>query len=354
MHGRELNGHFGYVASPLNEETGRYTVTIPALGCSVALKAANLWPAPVQKPPKKELTSQPPKPPSALEVAAAATPPPQPTKLDTKPRHAVTSWEHVATSMALPTPLSSTQQAQLSFAATLAHGLAIAPVRTSNKLTYDPGKNYEKPAYRTAHRTIIWIVGATEAAEGELARSGLLAEPLSQLCPELGRLELYLIGPEMREWSLNPNDALEVHGVPGLMHRVSQHGKLSSGWPDFAVLFDSGLGTTDFAKVDPWLGTLTMLIQTNAAILLTCRNKAEAGLMTQLLAGPYRAVVTVGARANALITEQMVREDGHPAGHAWMMWIQGTDSRSTLQGAIARAEAHVKGLAGQGAEEGLV
>ena len=141
------------------------------------------------------------------------------------------------------------------------------------------------------------------------------------------------------------SQGLEIHAVSGLMHRVSQNGKLSSGWPDIAVLFNSGIGSIEYSKVASWLATLTMLIQTNAAILLTCGSKSEAGLMMRLLAEPYKAVVNLSARENAMITEEMI-SDGLAPGNAWLMWIQGTNSRSTLQGAVARAEDFVKGLAG--------
>ena len=100
--------------------------------------------------------------------------------------------------------LAALAQARLTMAATIAWALTELPAANQAELaTSRHGRD---------GRLLLWIVGARESMEGELARNGHFAEPLARLLPpalSAGGLELVLIGPEMKGWELE----LSPHGT---------------------------------------------------------------------------------------------------------------------------------------------
>jgi hypothetical protein len=195
----------------------------------------------------------------------------------------IQSWDDAAAALGRPEQLTAFQKARLTFAATIAHGLSLLGAREME-------------------RTVIWIIGAREATEGELARNGELAEPLAAMCPSMGQLELWLIGPEMRNWRLEggaprPGDPRTViKAVSGTLHSVGR----AADQPDYVVLFNSGVGTLTWSLVESWLPTLLQLVELNVPLLLTCFNEQEAVGQTALLKEAFAANVLHALRRNPL------------------------------------------------------
>ena len=130
-------------------------------------------------------------------------------------------------------------------------------------------------------RKLLWIIGAREAMEGELARGGWLGEPLAKLCPCSCGWELLLIGPEMQAWELERSVSVDG-GQASSVRIVAHSGTLHSlradavARPDAAVLFNSGIGTLLWPLVETWLPTMVQLLALDVPVLLSCFNAREA------------------------------------------------------------------------------
>ncbi len=148
-------------------------------------------------------------------------------------------------------------------------------------------------------RQLLWLVGSREAMEGELVRGGHLAQPLARLWARADGLEIHLIGPEMKQWSLSlPSDGASpptlVTAVPGTLHEADAREP-----PNAAVLLNSGVGTLLWPLVEPWLPTLALLLRLRCPTLLTCFNSHEAEGEAQVLR-PLGANLILPSRRNAL------------------------------------------------------
>ncbi len=107
----------------------------------------------------------------------------------------------------------------------------------------------------------MWLVGARDECEGELARRGWLAEVLAALCPAAPCFEFVLIGPEMKgDWELGA-----VRSIRGTLHERDVAGR-----PDVAVLINSGIGTLLEPLVTCWLPTLAQLLALDVPLCFTC------------------------------------------------------------------------------------
>ena len=163
-------------------------------------------------------------------------------------------------------------------------------------------------------RLLVWIVGAREAMEGELARGGHLAEPLAALCPPSlasHGLEVVLIGPEMETWEFerqHPTSAttLLVCARSGTLHALDDAslrvGDASMGGrPDLMVLFNSGIGTLLWPLVEGWVPTIALLLSLrDVPLILTCFNAHEAGGEEAVLSGAFKAATVLESRRNPL------------------------------------------------------
>ena len=139
----------------------------------------------------------------------------------------------------------------------------------------------------------LWIVGARESLEGELARSGLLLEVFTALVPAPAGWELTLIGPEMAETSeLRVSGRHVLRSMRGTMHGLLEAGLLDARGPDLAALFNSGMGTLCWPLVEPWLPTAARLLAFDVPLLLTCFHDGESdGEQSLLVSGPFMARV---------------------------------------------------------------
>ena len=202
------------------------------------------------------------------------------------PSGSLDSWEDAFSALPNIAP-SALSRARLTMAASVAHGLRSLPPAQLGALSVRArGRN---------GRVLVWIVGAREAMEGELARGGHLAEPLAALCPPAlasRGLELALIGPEMDTWEFSvPNPiaagapSLLVRGCSGTLHALQPSSAdatvdaaaAAAGPPDVAVLFNSGIGTLLWPLVEGWLPTIAQLLSyRDVPLLLTCFNEHEA------------------------------------------------------------------------------
>jgi hypothetical protein len=239
-----------------------------------------------------------------------------PPRAKPSPPAQIVSWDDVDATLGSE---RCEQRNHLTFAATIAHALSYL------------GK-------RIMPRTVIWIVGACEEVEGQLIRNGDLAEPLAAMCPSLGRLEIWLIGPDMREnWRIERGcsqrgASIVVRALSGTLHAVNAAGN-QSDWPNYVVLFSSGIGTLAWPLVDTWLPTLTQLIQLNIPLLFTCYDEHEAAGQMTLLKEAFDATVSHAPIENPL---------SHESTHRFIMWVQGTSMRSRLQAGIQRGRAFLK------------
>ena len=254
--------------------------------------------------------------PTPAPAAKAPTPAPAPIQAHSARTHALT-WDDISEALGCSVP----ERSKFKVVATIAHALSLIPPRKST-------------------RTTVWLVGASDDVEGALMRNGRLAEPLATLCPSLGRLEFWLIGPAMTKWTLEPpGQNFSVKALPGLLHAVVASGEAASRWPDLALLLNSRIGSLILPQVEPWLPTLTQLIQLNIPLLFTCADAEEARGTTRLLREAYEANVTLAARESGVAPtgEAAGRGDLLPRSNRWLLWIQGTLVRSRLQSGVQRA-----------------
>jgi hypothetical protein len=149
-------------------------------------------------------------------------------------------------------------RARRTVAFTLAHALRMLPLRTRHR----------------SRRLLLWLVGAREAMEGELVRSGLLLPVLAALCPWPAGWEVRLCGPEMQDWELlqeADGAPCRVCAVSGTLHEVAGDGADEAaagrgvaslgGAPDAVALLNSGLGTLILPLVEAWLPSLLLLLR---------------------------------------------------------------------------------------------
>ena len=149
-------------------------------------------------------------------------------------------------------------------------------------------------------RLCIWIVGAREAMEGELARGGNLGEPLARLCPpELlasRGLEIVLIGPEMSPWEVTGNANVLIRSLAGTLHAVK-----ATEQPDLAVLYNSGIGTLLYPLVEQWLPSIAQLLAlSNVPLLLTCFNEHEARGEEAIIGGAFESRTLLESMRNPI------------------------------------------------------
>lgn len=158
------------------------------------------------------------------------------------------------------------------------------------------GEGCPLPSADAGRRRLVWLVGAREEAEGELARAGLLVEVLATLCPWPAGWEVWLCGPEMGSWSREsraPGGApLLVRAASGTLHelvgelgaddsseeQIDDAAKCAAlgGVPDAVALLNSGIGTLILPLVDVWLPTLMLLLRLRRPLLLSCFHSREA------------------------------------------------------------------------------
>eukprot|EP00966_Prymnesium_polylepis_P231046 5346548-Prymnesium_polylepis.1 len=126
-------------------------------------------------------------------------------------------------------------------------------------------------------RLLLWLVGAREPLEGELARQGLLVEILHRLCPHEAGWEVVLIGPEMHTWALPAarGGAGLVRAYTGTLHSLMASDALESEKPDAAVLFNSGIGTLLWPLVEGWLPTMVRRVPRTARCAALCAHCAH-------------------------------------------------------------------------------
>ena len=238
----------------------------------------------------------------------------------------IRSWSDVHDALGHPSSdrMVPLVQAQLTMAASVAHALGLLPEAEQQTLmsAATGGRGH-------GGRFLLWIVGAREAMEGELARAGHLAEPLARLCPHLfGRfgLDVVLIGPEMKNWQLERPAAhasqppLLVRAVSGTLHASSVGGECSidggdgdqggagvsgsggataaSGRPNAIVLFNSGIGTLLWPLVEAWLPSISAMLAMDVPILLTCFNERESEGEQMVLGQGFDTKVLVTPRPN--------------------------------------------------------
>jgi len=175
-------------------------------------------------------------------------------------------------------PDTALRRARLTTAASIAFALGVLP----------PGTVGCGAGRGEGGRLLLWIVGAREAMEGELARRGLLAEPLAALWPPAARhgVELILCGPEMREWGpadQRPPPRPLVRAVSGTLHSRLKDAPALTTEPDAMLLLNSGVGTLLLPLVAPWLPTLAAVLAMRVPCILTCYNASEAAGQEALL-----------------------------------------------------------------------
>ena len=226
------------------------------------------------------------------------------------PQPCLDSWHDAQLALGASTASESVLwKARRSHALTLAHGLQQLPA-----LHALDGKNGGRGRGREG-RWLLWIVGAREEVEGELARQGLLVEVLDRTCPREAGWELLLVGPEMRCWEM---DARAGRGLlrarNGPLHMLCAEGQGET--PNAAVLFNSGIGTLLWPLVEQWLPTVVRLLQMDMPLLCTCFNICERD--------GERAVLerTLGATP---LTEPRRNPFGHPTPIAAL--ARGCDER---------------------------
>ena len=179
-------------------------------------------------------------------------------------------------------------------AATVAHAIELLP----NEHQHFEGRGRDK-------RLLLWIVGAREPMEGELARAGHLAEPIAALCDHIAcrGLELVLIGPEMKEWEMerpassSQRPSLLVRALSATLH-VAMSRETAAAAPDAIVLFNSGIGTLIWPLVEAWLPSISAMLALEVPILLTCFNEREKEGEQMLFGQAFEAHNLLAPRVN--------------------------------------------------------
>mmetsp|Transcript_62772 Transcript_62772/g.177044 ORF Transcript_62772/g.177044 Transcript_62772/m.177044 type:complete len:442 (-) Transcript_62772:29-1354(-) len=151
---------------------------------------------------------------------------------------------------------------------------------------------------------VVWIVGARDIMEGQLALDGnwcLLAD----VFPEL-QWELVLVGPEMEGLgSAVPADGgrgrVFARGVCLKGHELAR--ERAEPPPSFAVCFNSGVGTLALPLVRHWLETLEELLRLGMPVLFTCFSEKEKKGEDFIIREMFKARVLVDFMENPLRPE---------------------------------------------------
>lgn len=147
---------------------------------------------------------------------------------------------------------------------------------------------------------VVWLVGARSLMEGQLVQDGewrLLAD----IFPDL-QWELVLVGPEMDA----DTDAVPADGADGRVQARSvrlkghDYARQKPPRPDFAVCFNSGIGTLSIALVKHWLETVEELLLLDVPVLFTCFSQKEQKGEDFIIGQLYKARVLAGFRENPL------------------------------------------------------
>mmetsp|Transcript_57199 Transcript_57199/g.100099 ORF Transcript_57199/g.100099 Transcript_57199/m.100099 type:complete len:1285 (-) Transcript_57199:113-3967(-) len=130
-------------------------------------------------------------------------------------------------------------------------------------------------------KTQIWVIGATDRYEGELARAGYFEDAAGLLWGPPGdsstRIELVMMGDDLKPFgTLGTRVTVRVHG------HIDMFG-LPSKQPDMIVQFHSGIGTLDPTLLERWLSWMARVKDYNAPVVLTCRCETEAHAESALL-----------------------------------------------------------------------
>ena len=200
-------------------------------------------------------------------------------------------------------PPSALSRARLTMAASITFGLRLLPPQELENMVRRDGRG-------KGGRLKIWIVGAREPMEGELARGGHLAEPLALLLPPAlaaKGVEIVLVGPEMTNWAIeranraastrSANSTLLIKSATGTLHGLKRPGSL----PDFCVLFNSGIGTLLWPLVEQWLPTISMLLgMPDVPVFCTCFDEHEARGEESVLGNAFKTKYLLESRRNPL------------------------------------------------------
>ena len=219
---------------------------------------------------------------------------------------ALESWDDVFAVLKLDSKAQSTLvRSRLTMAATVAYALRKLPLSEQGVQSASCGRGRDG-------RLLLWIVGAREAMEGELARGGHLAGPLAALSPpSFGSrgLELVLIGPEMSTWELERTNpvapsarSILIRARSGTLHALhpSPSAAPDDAPPDLVVLFNSGIGTLLWPLVEHWLPTISLLLNLSVPLLCTCFNEHEARGEEALLGGSFGTTYLLPSQQNPL------------------------------------------------------
>lgn len=128
---------------------------------------------------------------------------------------------------------------------------------------------------------VVWVIGASNKYEGELARAGFF-EDAAGLLPGMpadssNRMHVMLFGDDIQPFSSS-----------GARVKVSSYGPvdmlgLPSVKPDLIVQFHSGIGTLNPDLVERWLSWMVCVKDYKSTVVLTCRSESEARAEDALL-----------------------------------------------------------------------
>merc|ERR1719401_3264156 len=172
--------------------------------------------------------------------------------------------------------------------------------------------------------------------EGQLALDGEWGL-LGEVFPEL-RWELVLVGPEMQELGSRDGAGGGSIAADAGEGRVRARGVRLKGhdWarqapqpPDFAVLFNSGIGTLALTLVRHWLATVEALLSLSVPVLFTCFSEKERRGEEYVLRQLFKARVLVDFLENPLRPELEDTPVGYTtrAGHG----TQNVDSMDKIE-----------------------
>jgi len=135
-------------------------------------------------------------------------------------------------------------------------------------------------------RLVVWVLGARDDMEGWLATEGEW-ELLAEVFPE-ARWELVLIGPEMlADVASGSSGQVHIRSARRLGHEFAR----DEAAADFAVLFNSGIGTLSLPLVRHWLPTVGELLRLDIPVLFTCFGQKERQGEAIMLRQVFQAVV---------------------------------------------------------------
>lgn len=191
---------------------------------------------------------------------------------------------------------------------------------------------------------VVWVVGARSLMEGRLAQDGewrLLAD----VFPDL-QWELVLVGPEMDVDA----DAFAADGGDGRVQvrsvRLKGHewARQEPTRPDFAVCFNSGIGTLSIALTRHWLETIEELLLLDVPVLFTCFSQKERKGEELIIHQLYKARVLLDFQENPLkpapedrpagyrkktdvpaSVDAIERDDDQRICNAVVWWVQGSE-----------------------------